>query len=194
MYTFIAADYEITQTTTTSTTTEDTLALAVAGSGDLHLTCSALGVDGTASALSSDTWHHLLLRISGQYITLFVDGAQALRQYLPEGTLSTEAVTLGGYVGYMDEFAFRRNAGSGVPEVPAHAYDTEFVTETVSGSVGNAPVSRVEWSCENLPGGLTLSSAGILSGHPTTAGTYECLFTVTTNWGIDSKTVNIVVQ
>lgn len=57
----------------------------------------------------------------------------------------------------------------------------------------NAPVTHTAWACETLPDGLTLSSTGLLSGHPTTAGTYDCIFSVATNWGTATKTVRIVV-
>ena len=58
---------------------------------------------------------------------------------------------------------------------------------------GNAPVTRSVWSATGLPDGLTLSSTGLLSGHPTTAGTYDCIFSVATNWGTATKTIRIVV-
>ena len=162
----------------------------------LGLTSANWGIDAaTTTELTPNVWHHLLLRICGQYITLFVDGTQALSEAITgSDTLTPEVVTLGGYVGYMDEFAFRRNAGSGVPTVPTTAYGAEIVPiEVPATTTNNAPVSRAAWNCENLPEGLTLSSAGVLSGHPTTAGTYECEFSVATNWGTATKTVRIVV-
>ena len=47
----------------------------------------------------------------------------------------------------------------------------------------NAPMFRA----------VTLSSVGILSGRPTTAGMYQCEFTVSTNWVSTTKTVKITV-
>ena len=195
-------DYELTQDTTSSATTGN-LTLSVSDEGVLSLSSTAFDFEGTAAtALSADTWHHILLRITDGYVKVFLDRAEVLTKLLyRDGILNPTAVTLGGYVGYMDEFAFRRNAGSSAPTVPTTPYDTnvviqpiEVLVEVPSATTNNAPVSRAAWSCANLPEGLTLSSAGVLSGHPTTTGTYECLFTVTTNWGIDSKTVKIVVQ
>ena len=58
---------------------------------------------------------------------------------------------------------------------------------TTESNIVNAPVTRVSWSAENLPDGLSLSESGVLSGHPTTAGSYESTVTVTTNWGTASK-------
>lgn len=161
----------------------------------LGLTSTNWSIDSSSTTeITPNVWHHLLPRISGQYVTLYVDGTQALSEAITgSDTLKPETVTLGGYVGYMDEFAFRRNAGSGVPTVPTTAYETEIIPVEVPSAVSNAPVSRAAWSCENLPEGLTLSSAGILGGHPTTAGTYECEFSVATNWGTATKTVHIVV-
>ena len=172
------------------------LALAVTTSNTFQLTSTDWGIDSTPTTeLTANVWHHLLLRISGQYVTLYVDGTQALSEAITgTDTLTPEAVTLGGYVGYMDEFAFRRNAGSGVPTVPTTAYGAEIVpVEVPATTTNNAPVSRAAWSCKNLPEGLTLSSTGVLSGHPTTAGTYECEFSVATNWGTDTKTIRIVI-
>ena len=171
------------------------LTLAVTASSTLQLISTDWDIDSTSTTeITPSVWYHLLLRISGETCTLFIDGVQALSEAITgTDTLKPEAVTLGGYVGYMDEFAFRRNAGSGVPEVPTTAYGTEIVPVEVPSAVNNAPVSRAAWSCENLPEGLTLSSAGVLSGHPTTAGTYECEFSVDTNWGTATKTVRIVV-
>ena len=58
----------------------------------------------------------------------------------------------------------------------------------------NAPVTRVSWSALNLPEGLTLSEAGLLSGHPTTAGTFNGSVSVTTNWGTNSNILRIVIE
>ena len=58
----------------------------------------------------------------------------------------------------------------------------------------NAPVTRAVWSSSNLPDGLTLSESGLLTGHPTTAGSFECSVSVTTNWGTNSKNLRIVIQ
>ena len=69
-----------------------------------------------------------------------------------------------------------------------------LVPEIEEEIISNAPVTRVNWSCDNLPEGLTLSSSGVLSGRPTTAGTYACNFSVETNWSIATKTINIIVQ
>ena len=61
-------------------------------------------------------------------------------------------------------------------------------------STANAPVTRVNWSCDNLPDGLTLSSSGLLSGSPATEGTFLCDVSVTTNWGTATKSIRIVIQ
>ena len=59
--------------------------------------------------------------------------------------------------------------------------------------MSKAPVTRSEWSSENLPEGITLSKDGILTGCPTVAGSYTCEISVTTNWGTTSKTISIRV-
>ena len=42
--------------------------------------------------------------------------------------------------------------------------------------------------------GTQIYVAGVLSGHSTTAGTYECSVSAASNLGTDTKTVNIVVR
>ena len=158
------------------------------------LTSSTWDIDKTSQAtITAEEWHHILLRITGEEVYVYLDGAEALRApiYGNLEDITPEVMTLGGYVGYMDEFAFRRNAGTGAPAVPEYPYETNVVTKQV---VRSAPVTRASWSCANLPEGLTLSSSGQLTGHPTTAGTYDCDVTVATNWGTDTKTIKIVVQ
>lgn len=88
----------------------------------------------------------------------------------------------------MDEFVFRDGANTGTPIVPTVAYETGTVPTR-----GNAPVTRVLWTCEDLPEGLTLSADGKLSGRPTVAGTYTCAVQVTTNWGTSTKNITIRV-
>lgn len=66
-----------------------------------------------------------------------------------------------------------------------------YDTETRS---SNVLVTRVLWSCEDLPTGLTLSTDGKLSGIPTTTGIYNCNVQVSTNWGTATRTITIIVQ
>ena len=184
--------------------------------GDLALTFSAdniftlasntFDVDCSTQVLADsffNSWHHLLLRLSEGYIRLFVDASEVLKTYIPvQTTLAPTQIMLGGFVGYIDEFAFRRNSGEGSPAIPEYPYDTIIEGNSESGStegsttinIVDAPVSRVSWSAENLPAGVTLSESGILSGHPVTTGTYNAIFSVSTNWGITSKTIKIIVR
>lgn len=60
--------------------------------------------------------------------------------------------------------------------------------------MGNAYITRREWTAENLPEGLTLSKAGKLTGKPTEAGVYDVPVTVETNWGSATKNINIKVE
>ena len=171
-----------------------TLTLSINKDGTLNLKSAIWDIDSTSTlTLEPDTWHHVLLRLADKTAKVFLDGAEAINTPITSKVdISPEALTLGGYVGYMDEFVFRDGAGTGSPTVPISAYD-EFGTGTASTS-NNAPVTRAVWSCENLPEGLTLSSSGVLSGHPTTAGTYNCNVQVATNWGTATKTITIRVN
>ena len=73
----------------------------------------------------------------------------------------------------------------------------QFQIDNAIGSVPtareNAPVTRVQWSCDNLPDGLTLSKNGILYGRPNVTGSFDCDVFVHTNWGYDRNTLHIQV-
>ena len=171
--------------------TNSQLCLAIASDGSLYLTSVNWHMETahTNIKIPALVWHHILLRITGGYAYVFVDGTEELRAEIG-GTDTLEPITvqLGPFFGYIDEFVFRRNAGSGAPIVPRVPYDN------VPSVNNNALVTRSTWSCRNLPNGLQLSTNGILSGHPTTSGTYNCDVTVSTNWGTDTKTIKIVVK
>ncbi len=168
-----------------------TLTLSIANDGALNLQSAIWGLDETSAlTLEPDTWYHILLRLSDGTASVYLNGAQALSGNVSGEDITPQSLTLGGYVGYMDEFVFRDGAGTGAPVVPASAYETSAGLAPTS---SNAPVTRAVWTCEDLPEGLTLSSSGVLSGHPTTAGTYDCNVQVATNWGTATKTINITV-
>ncbi len=55
-------------------------------------------------------------------------------------------------------------------------------------------ITSAVWTAVNLPDGLTIDrDTGVISGTPTTPGTYMPNITVTTNWGSDTKVVTIIV-
>ena len=167
------------------------LTLSIANGGALSLQSAIWGLNETSTlTLEADTWYHILLRLSEGTASVYLNGVQALSGNVSGADITPQALTLGGYKGYMDEFVFRDEAGTGAPVVPTSAYETG--TGTVATS-NNAPVTRAVWTCEDLPEGLTLSSSGVLSGHPTTAGTYNCDVSVATNWGTATKTITITV-
>ena len=169
-----------------------TLTLSITNDGELNLKSAIWGLDETSTlTLEADTWHHVLLRLSSGTASVYLDGVQALSGSVSGEDITPEALILGGYTGYIDEFVFRDEAGTCAPTVPTSAYETGSGTAPTT---SNAPVTRAVWSCEDLPEGLTLSNSGVLSGHPTTAGTYNCNVQVATNWGTANKVIKITVS
>ncbi len=68
-------------------------------------------------------------------------------------------------------------------------------SQTLTGSNGTAPYSFSLYS-SSLPPGMTLSSAGVLSGTPTTSGTYSFVVSVLDQygaWGAPAYTLNIAI-
>ncbi len=170
----------------------DELTLGIRSDGKITLQSEIWSLDEISTVpISTDTWHHILLRISGGVASVYLDGALALSVSVSGTRITPENLELGGFVGYIDEFVFRDGAGTGNPTVPTVAYETSTSSTGTTGS--NAPVTRAVWTCEDLPEGLTLSADGKLSGRPTVAGTYTSTVNVTTNWGTASKTINIRV-
>lgn len=171
------------------------LSLNLTYNGKLQLTSNAWNIEKTSdTGLTANEWHHILFRITGGYAYVFVDGVQLLRAGITSSSsIAPESVKLGGYVGYLDEFSFRHNAGTEPPTVPESAYEMGISSLERIPTV-NAPVTRASWSAEGLPEGVTLSESGVLTGHPTTAGTYDSTVTVTTNWGTVTKVIRIVVE
>ena len=55
------------------------------------------------------------------------------------------------------------------PNLPAGQATVAYTSTTLTAAGGTAPIT---WSATGLPDGMTLSPAGVLSGTPTTAGTY----------------------
>ena len=172
----------------------DALKLSITKNGKLALTSPIWNIDKTSEAtLEADTWHHILLRLSDRTSSVYLDGTLTFSTTVSGVSITPENLMLGGYIGYMDEFVFRNGAGTEAPVVPTSAYEMETGTSSTP-TANTAPVTRAVWSCSNLPEGLTLSSSGVLSGHPTTAGTYNCNVQVATNWGTATKAIKITVS
>ena len=60
--------------------------------------------------------------------------------------------------------------------------------------MASAPITSRNWTAENLPAGLSMSSAGKITGRPTAAGIYDVPVTVRTNWGETTKNIKIEVE
>ena len=113
--------------------TERNLLLSVKEDGTLAL--SGIYDEVTSStAMTLNTWQHVLLRISEGYCTLYLDGVQVLGAEMPENSIILPSeIQLGGFVGYMDEFVFRASASSGTPKIPAAPYNATFDVGLVGG-------------------------------------------------------------
>ena len=56
------------------------------------------------------------------------------------------------------------------------------------------PITRADWSIENLPDGLSFNSTThSISGRPTTAGTFVATVHLTTNWGTTSQNITFTI-
>lgn len=130
-------------------------------------------------------WHHILFRLSDSSITVWVDGELALTSGIPKvvDPITPTSFEVGGFVGYLDEFAVRTPARLGRPFVPTAAY-----------GYGSAPISRTTFSASNLPNGLSISQQGVVTGSLSTTGTTVTAVTATTNYGSTTENIKIVSQ
>lgn len=77
------------------------------------------------------------------------------------------------------------------PSLPAGTTGTAYTSTTLAAVGGTAPYT---WSAAGLPPGLTVTSAGLLSGTPTAGGTYGVTVTVADAVGTHTtRTYNVVV-
>ncbi len=114
----------------------DGLTLGIMSNGRITLQSSAWGLDAISEmAISSatwshmDTWHHILLRISGGEASVYLDGELVINGKISGSDITPERLTLGGYKGYLDEFVFRHGAGIGTPTVPTKAHSMSFLCD-----------------------------------------------------------------
>ena len=117
------------------------LALSINNSGKLALTATGWGITETVSGTASlvGTWKHVLMRISGGNLTVYLNGAEDISAELPEDlTLAVSEARVGyfsssSYPFYMDEFVFRHSAGAGEPAIPEHPYSGALDVNSVGG-------------------------------------------------------------
>jgi len=83
--------------------------------------------------LSQDAWTHLLIRISGGNLNLYLNGAEAGTGSIAAGIVEADEIRLGGFVGQMDEVRIRNAAGSGIPTVPAAPYQGSINLKSLGG-------------------------------------------------------------
>ncbi len=110
----------------------EVLSAAVSSTGNVVVT-----VDDTplvsSVLLSQDAWTHLLIRISGGNLNLYLNGAEAGTGSIAAGIVEADEIRLGGFVGQMDEVRIRNAAGSGIPTVPAAPYQGSINLKSLGG-------------------------------------------------------------
>ncbi|MGD0890571.1 MAG: putative Ig domain-containing protein [Terracidiphilus sp.] len=62
--------------------------------------------------------------------------------------------------------------------LPAGLYNTTYGPETLAATGGSGSAANLSWSATGLPAGLSLSSAGVITGKPTVTGAFSVVITV----------------
>ena len=125
---YVLCEYESERTLAGNIITIGDIALAVNEVGQITLLSNT-----SSSALTPKVWHHVLLRLKGRTARVFLDGAEVLSVALPATLSEVEAIRIGGYAGYMDEFVFRVSARNTVPAVPSEPYNGILDVRSVGG-------------------------------------------------------------
>lgn len=163
------------------------LSLELNQNAALRLLAPSVNIDApSAVTVSADTWHYISLRVNNGFAQVYLDGNLVISAPCQNINISPTIFSLGGFSGYIDEFAVSDDADSPT-SIPTRHF--EAIRRKSS-----APVKFAVWSCNNLPDGLTLSESGVLSGTPTVTGTFNCNISLNTNWGTANKSIRIVIN
>ena len=116
------------------------LRLSLDSSGKLVFACKNWGyseadnpITGT-TALTKNTWSHIVLRIAEQKVIVYTDGNKRIEADLPENVVITPTQARLGYFNsttyafYMDEFVFRYGLGGGENYIPTTPYFINLAT------------------------------------------------------------------
>lgn len=141
----------------------------------------------SSETVSPHSWNHIVLRIDDNNVNVFLNGNLVISSPFNGDDVTPDALTLGGFHGYLDNFAVRDNPPLSIPVVPNRPYETVL-------RLSSAPVTSAVWFSSNLPQGLTLSTSGLLEGRPTQSGTFNCNVQLSNNWGNTNKSIRIVIQ
>lgn len=102
------------------------------------------------------------------------------------------------YSPFANAVAFVAAAKDTVPSitsttVPAGTVSTAYTSTTLQ-ATGSTPITWAVAGDVALPDGLSLSTAGVITGTPTTAGTSNVLITATNSAGVAAKTFTFVIN
>ena len=107
--------------------------------GEVNLTSEAFGLNASSNGavFTPGTWQHILTRIDNGNIYVYLDGTQIISATLLNATIQPEYITVGGFMGLLDEFVFKHDAGTGEPIIPTAQYNASLDVDNIGG-FGNA--------------------------------------------------------
>lgn len=153
--------------------------LATGGTGNtFHVEVDGYNISGSVAVPNSTGWQ---VWETVSFTTPTISNGQHVIRFYEE---------TGGY--NINYFNFIAVAAAPVLSSPATAAGTTGTAFSYAITASNAPTS---FAATSLPVGLTLNaSTGIISGTPTTAGTYAATISATNAGGTASKTLTITIN
>lgn len=79
------------------------------------------------------------------------------------------------------------------PTITTNSFNSMIVSASFNQIMSASGVGPFTWSASGLPAGLTMSSSGVLSGVPTTAGSGSAIITASNSGGSTNKTISWTV-
>lgn len=118
-----------------------TLTVSITENREITVLCPNWGIDNivvSTGSFTDSTWQHILLRITGGTLKVYIEGAEVLNYVLtPDVTLSVSQVKLGysntASALFIDEFAFRHAVRSKNFTIPTEPYTGILNTFKVGG-------------------------------------------------------------
>ena len=166
------------------------------------ITGETWGFVPSGSTLSSGTADLDYLRMQGSGAWTSQASSEPNAYLLEAGyrTSASNPDTDGDGISDLDEYLLGLNPvdglGAGVGTPPAITF-TNFLTGTVGAAFSNTVTASgstpITFSASNLPAGLAISTNGVISGTPTTAGTNSTILTASNPAGETRQTNTVVI-
>ena len=162
-------------------------------SGDV-LEVGPSGTSGLKFTLKPPNGDSFTVTVSGQNITN-ITGTITFEN--DETLKGPGSLTSGGGGGGSGGSGTGTGTGTGTstaPSITTTSLSNGVVGTAYSRTMAASGTAPITWSVSGAPPGLSINASGVLSGTPTTAGSYPSTFVATNSVGSDTKAISITID